>query len=211
STEAGLDADFSTQRMAERHVEIYTRTPSVHRATKANPGGVVLVANNFSTGGAQSSARRLLVTLAAAGVPVTAVVIQEQRAFPSSGRLALEAAGVSVVVAPRAGHVDPIVTARSVVMQIDTLRPDAVLFWNVIPEHKVLIADLLLDVPVWDVSPGEMYFASFERYFKRPRAGSPCLDLHDYGMLLDGAIVKYAGERERAAKALGVRVEVVPN
>src|SRR5262249_10104186 len=110
-----------------------------------------------------------------------------------------------------AGSTDPLLTARAVAAYIDKARPRAVLFWNVIPEHKVLIADLLLDVPVWDVSPGEMYFASFEHYFHRPRVASPYLDTRDYGRLLEGALVKYAGERERAASALATRIEVIPN
>jgi glycosyltransferase involved in cell wall biosynthesis len=83
--------------------------------------------------------------------------------------------------------------------------------WNVIPEHKVLLADLLAATPVWDVSPGEMYFTSFARYFARPRVGSPYLDLRDYGRLLAGAIVKYEGEKARAEEALGIGVDVVMN
>src|SRR5262249_45788253 len=123
--------------------------------------GLVLVTNNFSTGGAQTSARRLLVALAGADIPVRAVVIEEQDGYPTPGRAALSSAGIPVFVAPRAGATDALVTARAVAAYIDKARPRAVLFWNLIPEHKILIADLLLDVPVWDVSPGEMYFASF--------------------------------------------------
>ncbi|MBX3233755.1 MAG: glycosyltransferase [Labilithrix sp.] len=210
----GLAADFTAWVMAERHVELYARVgASAQRGSAAARlrGGVVLVTNNFSTGGAQSSARRLLVQLRAEGVRVRAIVIEEQEAYPTPGRSALAAAGVPVAVAPRAGAASPIVTARAVATMVDAAEPDAVLFWNVIPEHKVLIADLLVGVPVWDVSPGEMYFASFARYLQRPRVGSPYLNLRDYGRLLRGAIVKYEGERERAAAALGVDVAVVPN
>jgi glycosyltransferase involved in cell wall biosynthesis len=205
----GLAPDFSTRRMAERHVELYARASAKRSSTATD--GLVLVTNNFSTGGAQSSARRLLLALAAQGVPVRAVVIEEQEAFPTPGRAALSAAGIPVDVAPRAGLVDPLVTARAVAACVDAARPRAVLFWNAIPEHKVLIADLLLGVSVWDVSPGEMYFASFARYFQKPRIASPYLDTRDYGRLLEGAIVKYAAERTRAEEALGARVEVVPN
>lgn len=202
-----LAADFTGRAMAARHVELYARaTPRL-----AARGGVVLVTNNFSTGGAQSSARRLLVELARSGIATRAVVIEEQRDYPTPGRTALERAGVRVDVAPRAGSVDPLVTARAVAAVVDEARPDAVLFWNAIPEHKVLIADLLVGVDVWDVSPGEMYFASFERYLRRPRVGLPYLSLRDYGRLLRGAIVKYEGERERAVSTLGAQVAVITN
>jgi glycosyltransferase involved in cell wall biosynthesis len=56
-----------------------------------------------------------------------------------------------------------------------------------------------------------MYFASLDRYFRRPRVDSPYLAPRDYGRLLTGAIVKYASEHDRAADALGTRVEIVPN
>jgi glycosyltransferase involved in cell wall biosynthesis len=116
-----------------------------------------------------------------------------------------------VHVAPRAGLVDPLVTARAVVDVVDDVGPQAVLFWNVIAEHKILVADLLLGVPVWDVSPGEMYFASLERYFRAPRVGSPYLAPREYGALLAGAIVKYEAERTRAEEILGAPVSVVTN
>lgn len=204
-----LAPDFTSAKMAERHADLFARVVSA--PSRRRRGGIVLVANNFSTGGAQSSARRLLTTLAAAGVPVRAIVIQEQAAYPTPGRAALLAAGIDVLVAPRAGDVDPLVTARAVARSIDDSEPDALLFWNVISQHKVLIADLLLDTPIWDVSPGEMYFASFERYLANPRTGSPYLSMRDYGRRLAGVIVKYEAERARAERALGVDVHVIPN
>ncbi len=196
-----LAPDFEVARAVDRHEDLLVR--AALRRPRRSRDGLVLVTNNFATGGAQSSARRLLAALARAGVRVSAVVVEEQPSYPTPGRTALEAAGIPVFAAPRAGRFDPLVTARAVAAHVDALAPEAVLFWNVIPEHKVLIADLLLDVPVWDVSPGEMYFASFERYFARPRTGSPVLDLADYRRLLAGTIVKYAGEH-----AHGV---VIPN
>jgi len=123
----------------------------------------------------------------------------------------LTEAGIEVLVAPRAGDVDPIVTARAVAQAASDWNPQALLFWNVISQHKVLIADLLLDTPIWDVSPGEMYFASFEKYLTKPRIGSPYLTMLDYGRRLAGMIVKYEAERVRAEDALGVRAFVVPN
>lgn len=203
-----LAPDFETARMVERHEELLVRVASP-RGTRRD--GLVLVTNNFATGGAQSSARRLLVALAARGVRVSAIVVEEQATFPTAGREALVREGIRVFAAPRAGLHDPLVTARAVAAHVDDLAPEAVLFWNVIPEHKVLIADLLAGTPIWDVSPGEMYFTSFARYFARPRVGSPYLDLRDYGGLLSGAIVKYEGERARAEDALGIGVDVVMN
>lgn len=203
-----LAPDFETTKMIERHEDLLVRA-ALPRPTRRD--GLVLVTNNFATGGAQSSARRLLLALASAGVSVSAVVIEEQAAFPTAGREALARAGIPVIAAPRAGLHDPLITARAVAAHVDEAAPEAVLFWNVVPEHKVLLADLLFGTPVWDVSPGEMYFASFARYFARPRVGSPYLDLRDYGRLLAGAIVKYEGERTRAEDALGIAVDVVMN
>jgi glycosyltransferase involved in cell wall biosynthesis len=206
-----LAPDFTASKMAERHADLFARVLTTPRAPARRKGGLVLLANNFSTGGAQSSARRLLLTLASAGVPVRAVVLQEQAAFPTPGRAALLKAGIDVLVAPRAGDVDPLVTARAIALAIDEWEPEALLFWNVISQHKVLLADLLLDTPIWDVSPGEMYFASFERYLAKPRVGSPYLTMRDYGRRLAGVIVKYEAERAQAEEALGVAVHVVPN
>jgi glycosyltransferase involved in cell wall biosynthesis len=73
------------------------------------------------------------------------------------------------------------------------------------------MADALLDVPVFDVSPGEMYFESLATFFAKPRAGLPYRTAHDYGARLAGVIVKYAAEANRAAAALGATVHVVPN
>ncbi len=168
-------------------------------------GPVLVTGASVNLGGAVVRSR------SAAGVPVRAVVIQEQPAFPTPGRTALLRAGIDVLVAPRAGDVDPLVTARAIVRFVDDCRPDALLFWNVISQHKVLVADLLLDTPIWDVSPGEMYFASFDKYLARPRVGSPYLTMRDYGRRLAGAIVKYDAERARAEESLGALVHVVPN
>jgi glycosyltransferase involved in cell wall biosynthesis len=206
-----LAPELTARCMAQRHLELFERAVPPRGARTRTRGGLLLVTNNFSTGGAQSSARRLLRALDAAGVRVNAVVLEEQREHPTKGRAALEQAGVAVHVAPRAGAVDPLVTAREVERLVDRIGPDAVVFWNAIAEHKVLILDRLPGVAVWDVSPGEMYFGSFERYFAAPRASVPYLDTRDYGRLLAGAVVKYEAERARAEEALGVRVSVIPN
>jgi glycosyltransferase involved in cell wall biosynthesis len=203
-----LAPDFALHAAIERHAHVYRR---VVASSRAAPRGLLLVTNNFSTGGAQSSARRLLLALHAQGVPVRAAVIQEQRDWPTPGRQALVAAGVPVVVAPQAGISDAMDTIQAVLAAVDEAPPRAVLFWNLIAEHKVLLADALLGVPVFDVSPGEMLFASMDRYLARPRVGLPYRTAGAYGALLTGFVVKWAGEAERARHTFGAPVHVVPN
>jgi glycosyltransferase involved in cell wall biosynthesis len=73
------------------------------------------------------------------------------------------------------------------------------------------LSDLLLDVLLFDVSPGEMYFASLEKYFHRPRPGLPYRTAREYGSRLAGVVVKYEAERAQAEALLGTRVSVVRN
>ena len=201
-----LAPDFHAYTMVARHAHLYRCA-----ARPARPGAVWLVTNNFSTGGAQRSAQRLLLALHARGVSVRAAVLEEQDAYPTPWRRELEAAGVPVLAAPRAGSVDPAVTVHAILDAIAADGASAVVFWNAITQHKILVADALLNVPVFDVSPGEMYYASLERYLSCPRVGLPYASPRDYGALLRGVIVKYAAEAERARKALGTKVDVVPN
>jgi glycosyltransferase involved in cell wall biosynthesis len=204
-----LAPHFESTTMARSYARLYPR--AIEAARGRRPGeGLLLVTNNFSTGGAQTSARRLLLALQQAGLRVRAAVLQEQPDWPTPGRRALQAAGVPVCVLPRAGAADAAVGVAALLDQIDEDPPAAVLLWNVIPEHKLLLVDALLDVPVFDVSPGAMYFESLDRYFGRPRVGLPYLGARDYGERLAGVIVKYAGERARAA-CLGAPVHVIPN
>jgi glycosyltransferase involved in cell wall biosynthesis len=86
-----------------------------------------------------------------------------------------------------------------------------VLLWNVITEHKLRLAEGLLDVPLFDVSPGEMYFASLQRYFAAPHPDLPYRTARDYGARLAGVVVKFAAEAERAHEVLGRRAHVIPN
>src|SRR5205823_10706858 len=88
--------DFSHTRMAERHVWLYPRVLEVARRCPRGRG-LWLVTNNFSTGGAQSSARRLLTGLARQGVRTRAAVLEEQPEYPTPGRRSLTAAGVPVL------------------------------------------------------------------------------------------------------------------
>jgi glycosyltransferase involved in cell wall biosynthesis len=178
---------------------------------RSESSGLWLITNNFSMGGAQSSAARLLRGLAAEGVPVRAAVLQEQPDYPTPGRQRLQAAGIDVVGLPPPGTIDPADAVAELHERIAADAPRAALLWNVIPEYKVLLADMLLDVPLFDVSPGEMYFASLERYFRCPRPGLPYRTPREYGTRLTGAIVKYRAEAAVAAERLGAAVHVVPN
>ena len=212
-----LSADFCRYRMAERYTSLFPRAIQVKRSRERGKGPPVLwlVMNNLSTGGAQSSARRLLGELARRGVDVRAAVVQEQPDHPTAGRRALEAAGVRTIALPPPppfGDADPLHAVQGLLAQMDSEdRPTTVLMWNLLQEYKVLLADLLIGVPIFDVSPGEMYYASLEKYFGRPRAGLPYRSARDYGARLAGAIVKYENERARAESALGASVFVIPN
>ncbi|MBL8798123.1 MAG: glycosyltransferase, partial [Planctomycetia bacterium] len=200
---------FTRGRMAEQYARLYPRAVATHNR---QPGrGLWLIANNFSTGGAQSSARRLLGELHRAGIPVRAAVLQEEPDWPTAGRQSLEMLGIPVLALPPAGTIDPVGPVELLLERLDADPPQAVLFWNAIFEYKLLLADALLDVPVFDISPGEMYFAALERYFMRPRPGLPYRDARDYGRRLAGVIVKYRAEAEQAASALGCPVHVIAN
>ncbi len=202
-----LARSFERDAGARRHARAY-RGAALARATSAP--GLVLVINNFATGGAQASARRLLLELHARGHEVAAAVVQEQRGFPSPWRTELEA-HIPVGVAPRAGTCDAEVTASAVASFVRSRGAARVVFWNVIPLLKMLIADELASCALHDVSPGEMYFAEMSRYFAAPRADLPYFQPRDYGTLLDGVVVKFAGEAERARDTLGVPVTLIPN
>lgn len=112
--------------------------------------GLLLVTNNFSTGGAQSSARRLLIQLHEMGETVRAAVLQETPDDPTPGRTVLIQAGVPVMA------LEPDGAMRALMPLLESIAndpPEAVLFWNVIPEHKLLLADALHGTRIFDVSP----------------------------------------------------------
>jgi glycosyltransferase involved in cell wall biosynthesis len=201
---------FGNWHMIEGYARLYPRALEAARGRRRGEG-LWLVTNNFSTGGAQSSARRLLLGLAAEGVPVRAAVLEEEAAHPTPGRRALTSAGIPVLVLPPSGTMDPAQAVTMLLERLDEDPPEAVLLWNVITEYKLLLADGLLDIPLYDVSPGEMYFTSLERYFQRPRPGLPYRTAVDYGARLAGAIVKYHAEADLAARTLGCAVHVIPN
>jgi glycosyltransferase involved in cell wall biosynthesis len=169
------------------------------------------VTNNFSTGGAQSSARRLLLGLTSQGVPMRAAVIEEHPDQPTSGRLAVIQTGIPVEVLP-AGLLENLPAALGYLLRaMDADPPQCVLFWNLRPSVKVGLADALLDLPIFDVSPGEMFFESLDRHFAKADGVWPYRTAKDYGARLAGVIVKYQAEAGRATEALGAPVHVVPN
>src|SRR5262249_48924471 len=90
----GLSPNWSSHQMSRRYAWVYPRVISAARRKKGE--GLWLITNNFSTGGAQSSARRLLLGLAAEGIKVRAAVIEEQPGHPTPGRRALVDAGICV-------------------------------------------------------------------------------------------------------------------
>jgi glycosyltransferase involved in cell wall biosynthesis len=200
---------FSLGEMTTRYQTLYRRTLAASQGKRGE--GLCLITNNFSLGGAQSSARRLLTSLAAQGIPVQAVTLEEHPDYPTPGRQALLQAGVPVVALPPPAHQPLAVSLADLLARLDQHPPGAILFWNTLMEAKVILADALWTIPIYDVSPGEMYFASLERYFAKLRPDAPCRSAADYGALLAGVIVKYQAEAKRAKETLGAPVHVVPN
>ncbi len=212
STGAGarlVNARFAVSRMAERYRALFDHAAS--RDRDARGIDLCLVINNFSTGGAQTSARRLLGALRARGLAVAAITVEEQPEFPTTGAQALAASGVPVRAAP-AADLQPIEEAiRPVLRWLGELRPKATLLWNLRPSYKIRIADAATDTRLFDVSPGEMNFSSLDRFFARPLDALPYATARDYGARLAGAIVKYLDEAGEAERQLGTRVHVIAN
>lgn len=207
SGRAAVCERFTMERMAERTLMLYRR---LLRRPPGKPAGLWLITNNFSMGGAQTSARRLLGHLAAEGVPVRVAVIQENVEHPTTGTTALRTAGIEVrAFGPHRSRAE-LRLADELLEAIEADPPVAVVFWNLIPVYKLLLADALVGTRLIDVSPGEMFFQSFETYFANPHPGLPYLGVADYGRRLSGVVVKYSAEAPRAAE-LGSPVHVIPN
>ncbi len=209
-TRAALPAHTTSRKMAARYTWLYTRALSIARPRRGGDG-LLLITNNFSLGGAQSSARRLLLGMASRGVRVRAAVLEEEPDHPTPGRRALLAAGIPVLALPPAGSIDAADNVARLLGHVDDDPPSAILLWNALPVYRVLIADGLFAVPLFDVSPGVMSFDALDRYFERPRAELPYRSAADYGARLTAAIVKYHAEAPRAAAMLRCPVHVIPN
>ncbi len=198
---------FTRHTMAKRAKWLYPRVlPS-----KAKIPALWLVANNFSTGGAQSSARRLLIELAKMGYPVRAATVQEAPDRATPGRRALEKQGIPVLALPPPELVPAEVACARLLEEIDDSSSTSLVFWNLIPSYKLLLADALLHARIFDVSPGGMLYTSMEKYFLQPRADLPWTSPRQYGRRLAAFIVKYQGEVHQAAQTFGAPVKVIPN
>lgn len=199
--------DFSTDRMTRRVARLARQL-----ACRAETPGDTLwfVTNNLSTGGAQSSLRRLLKEFHAGGKRVRVALLQEYPEHPTPGRRDLIEAGIGVFIPPPAGLIEPENAVDLILSEMMVEPPSAVIYWNAIMSHKLLLADALPFTRVHDISPGEMWFTSLDRYLENPLPGMPCRGAADYGKLLAGIVVKYAAEAPRAA-ALGVPVTVISN
>jgi glycosyltransferase involved in cell wall biosynthesis len=207
ATQDVVRRDFARERMAARYAWLY-------RAVGHGPArGDTLwfVANNLSTGGAQSSLRRLAKALHASGQRVHVALLQEYAEHPTAGREDLLRAGVPVTVLPPAGTIDVPDAVLQLLGEMCADPPRSVTFWNAIQSYKLHVADALLRVPVFDVSPGEMFYDSLDAYCARPRGGMPYRSSRDYGERLAGVIVKYSAEASLARAKLGAPVHVIPN
>jgi glycosyltransferase involved in cell wall biosynthesis len=199
--------DFTTSRMAARVAGFATQLAGLDK----QPGRALwFVTNNLSTGGAQSSLRRLAKELHRRGHAVRIALLQEYPEHPGPGRQDLSEKGIDVFVPPPSGLIEAAESVDLILTEMRADPPVLVVFWNAIMIHKILLAERLFNVPVHDVSPGEMWFSSLDGCLKEPPTGVPCRVAADYGRLLDGIVVKYAAETARAA-ALGTRVKVIPN
>lgn len=199
--------DFATDRMAAR-VARFARQVAGRPDTK--PATLWFVSNNLSMGGAQSSLRRLAKSFHARGHRVRIALLQEYPEHPTAGRTELLDHGIDVFVPPPSGLVEAQEAVDLVLAEMTADPPAAVVFWNAITLHKLLLADALPFTPVHDISPGEMWFSSFERTMENPPPGLPCRIPADYGRQLKSFVVKYRAEAGRA-EAIGAPVKVIPN
>ena len=199
--------DFTTGRMTAR-VAMLAR--QVTCRPPETPTTIWFITNNLSTGGAQSSLRRLAKSLHRGGQRVRVALLQEYPEHPTPGSRDLAEAGIDVFVPPPAGMIEPEQAVDLILAQMAADPPTSVVFWNAITIHKLLLADALPYTRVHDVSPGEMWFSAMKRFMENPPPGIPCRTAADYGRLLEGIVVKYAAELPRAA-AFGIPVQVIPN
>lgn len=199
--------DFTTARMAARVARLAKQAACLRDEAAST---LWFVTNNLCMGGAQSSLRRLAKSFHQRGLRVRVALLQEYPEHPTAGRLDLLENGIGVFVPPPAGIIDAPEAVDLILDEMTAEPPSAVVFWNAITTHKLLLADALPFAKIHDISPGEMWFSSFERSVENPPPGLPFREPADYGRLLDSFTVKYSAEAERAA-AIGAPVKVIPN
>ena len=202
-----IHRDFSltnTANRVARHLHQLVRRPESPATT------VWFVSNNLSTGGAQSSLRRLARALHDSGAGVRLALLQEHADHPGHGRLDLLDAGIPVFVPPPAGTLPPQQAVDLILAEMASDPPHTVVFWNAITSHKLLLAEALPHSGLFDISPGEMFFDSLHRTLLHPPPGLACRSASSYGMWFTGIVVKYHAEAATAA-ALGAPVHVIPN
>lgn len=197
---------FTAHRMSER----VGRFARITASRGHRPETIWFVTNNLSMGGAQSSLRRLAKALRGHGRSVKVALLQEYPEHPTPGRLDLLQHGIEVFTPPPCGLIPAVDAVDLILAEMAADPPANVVFWNAITAYKMLLADSLPFTRVVDVSPGEMWFSSFECAIKNPPPALPCRVPADYGRLLDCLVVKYAAEASQAL-ALGCKVEVIPN
>jgi glycosyltransferase involved in cell wall biosynthesis len=211
SPAAGLHPVHTARSYARRTARALRALVDRPSKERVGPARIVLITNHFHVGGAQTSARRLLAGLAARGVPVAAIVLEEQAEFPTVGTQALRSrTGIAVHCTPSARTHAIVDVAEDALEFAAAFGATTVFFWNALFEVKALFAESFSGARLFDVSPGEMYFASMSRYFARPNAESSVDTPARFAALLDGVVVKYKQEIE-AAEALGAPVTVIPN
>jgi glycosyltransferase involved in cell wall biosynthesis len=209
-----LSEDFTTTTRALRYAAHYRRVACRASSPRKIGRGIWFITNNLSTGGAQSSLRRLVAELHESGFPVRVVVLQEEPDLPTPGRMDLVGRNVPVLALPPTDFHDgsgPWSGVDFLLDKIDSDAPQAVVFWNVMPEWKVRLVEGLWSTPVFDVSPGEMLYASLERLFRRPPPGLPMRNAQEYGERLTAVAVKYAAESRVCRSVLGKTPVVIPN
>lgn len=203
----GIWRDFSSDRMARRVAGF------LHQAACqpfADSRTLWFVTNNLSTGGAQSSLRRLAKEFHRRGVRVHLALLQEYPEHPTPGRADMLDTGIPVFVPPPSGLIDPEESVNLILTEMAADPPCCLVFWNTIAAHKLLLADALPFARIHDVSPGEMWFSAMEKCLADPPPGLPLRNAADYGRFLTSVVVKYHAERDRM-KPYATEVAVIPN
>ncbi len=169
------------------------------------PSGHAAIWRDFTT---PRMARRV-TRLAHQGQRVRVALLQESPEHPTPRRKDLMDAGILVFVPPPAGLIEPEQAVDLLIAEIAADPPTSLVFWNAIITHKWLLADALPFTRVYDVSHGEMWFSSLERFLENPPPAVPYRSAMDYGQLLEGMILKYSAEKSKATM-LGAPLQVIP-